>query len=182
MCPGRYVQHPKSSSPRNGRSHLPAPGFCTYKRDDACFSNVLALKILSGLMSLVQDWFEGCVHLNGAIVSDFVAFWESHWANAAERQFDPALARPEQSSNVSFEDVIYKFLPSPHHRNPNFRLPWQACAPPPQTPLNSELLRMLTAASKEIYIQTPNLTCPPVLDALVSALSRGVGVKILTSE
>jgi phosphatidylserine/phosphatidylglycerophosphate/cardiolipin synthase-like enzyme len=75
-----------------------------------------------------------------------------------------------------------KFLPSPHHRNPNFRLPWQKCASPPQTPLNTELLSLFEHAQHSIFIQTPNITCPPVLDAVLAALERGVNVRITTSE
>lgn len=133
---------------------------------------------------LCQDWFEGCVNMTGSIVEHFVSFWDSHWANATERH--PALISglsiPQGSSHAHLENIVCKFLPSPHHRNPDFRLPWQTCTPPPETPLNLELLAMFAAANKEIYLQTPNLTCAPVLNALVGALERGVAVDIVTSE
>ncbi|GAB7350096.1 hypothetical protein MBLNU459_g0763t1 [Dothideomycetes sp. NU459] len=74
------------------------------------------------------------------------------------------------------------FLPSSHHINPRFRFPWQAHAPAPPTPLNTFLLSAMKHAEQQIYIQTPNLTSPPVLHALLDALRRGVNVRILTSE
>jgi phosphatidylserine/phosphatidylglycerophosphate/cardiolipin synthase-like enzyme len=43
-------------------------------------------------------------------------------------------------------------------------------------------LLLLEKAYKSIRIQTPNLTSPPVLSALLKALARGVDVRILTSE
>lgn len=131
-----------------------------------------------------QDWFEGCVQLNGAIVEHFITFWQAYWNSTTERSYGShsQSVPPNVPYHASFEDVACKFLPSPHHRNPDFRLPWQSCAPPPPTPLNSELLKMFGAAEKEIRIQTPNLTCAAVLDALEDALVRGVTLKVLTSE
>ncbi|KAL8403392.1 hypothetical protein RB594_008590 [Gaeumannomyces avenae] len=76
-------------------------------------------------------------------------------------------------------------LPSSHHRNPRFRpFPWQigSPSPPPQTPLNVAVLQLLEKAHHQVYIQTPNLTCRPVLNALVEALRRGVDVRIVTGR
>lgn len=122
--------------------------------------------------------------LNGAIVGRFIDFWQSHWASVSDRQPAPrsSIAKPKSSSTASFEDIVCKFLPSQHHRNPNFRLPLQFPAPPPETLLNTELLKMFASARKEIRIQTPNLTCAAVLNALVDALAREVHVTIITSE
>lgn len=91
---------------------------------------------------------------------------------------------PSTTTTTILPNIPYKFLPSPHHRNPHFHLfPWQAPSPPPPTPLNLELLHLFTTAHKSIYIQTPNLTCAPVLDALWgAAVERGVQVTIVTSE
>jgi phosphatidylserine/phosphatidylglycerophosphate/cardiolipin synthase-like enzyme len=75
------------------------------------------------------------------------------------------------------------FLPSPHHRNPRFSfLPWKPCPSPSPTPLNTFLLSALRNAQRYIYIQTPNLTSPPVLSALLDALDWGVNITIVTSE
>ena len=76
------------------------------------------------------------------------------------------------------------FLPSSHHINPRFRpFPWQKSYPsPPPTPLNTFLLTAFSSASASIYMQTPNLTCRPVLEYLLQALGRGVDVTVVTSE
>lgn len=91
---------------------------------------------------------------------------------------------PPSTTTTTLPNIPYKFLPSPHHRNPHFHLfPWQTPSPAPPTPLNLELLHLFTTAHKSIYIQTPNLTCTPVLDALWgAAVERGVQVTIVTSE
>ncbi|RMY52852.1 hypothetical protein D0865_05569 [Hortaea werneckii] len=74
------------------------------------------------------------------------------------------------------------FLPSPHHWNPQIRMPWQRSPKPPPTPLNICLLGLFAKASDNVFIQTPNITAQPVLDALLAALSRGVNIRIVTSE
>jgi phosphatidylserine/phosphatidylglycerophosphate/cardiolipin synthase-like enzyme len=75
------------------------------------------------------------------------------------------------------------FLPSRHHRNPQFRpFHWQASPSPPRTPLNSFILHLLDNATTSISLQTPNVTSPPVLASLSNALARGVSVSIVTNE
>lgn len=96
----------------------------------------------------------------------------------------PSTTTTTTTTSSTLPNIPYKFLPSPHHRNPHFHLfPWQTPSPAPPTPLNLELLHLFTTAHKSIYIQTPNLTCAPVLDALWgAAVERGVQVTIVTSE
>lgn len=89
---------------------------------------------------------------------------------------------PAQFSFPSAGEVPTLFLPSQYHRNPQFRLPWQPAANPPMTPLNSFLLHLFALATSSIFLQTPNITSPPVLAAVVSALERGVSVTIVTNE
>jgi phosphatidylserine/phosphatidylglycerophosphate/cardiolipin synthase-like enzyme len=130
-----------------------------------------------------EDWFEGCVELSGPIIGRFTQFWQDSWANdVALHHLHEFSFEANQRGSWVMDHVECAFLPSPHHRNPRWRLPWQESAPPPDTPLNSELLALLRGAGKEIYLQTPNVTCAPVLDALKDALSRGVNVRIVTSE
>lgn len=86
------------------------------------------------------------------------------------------------ASVIKLEGVPAFFLPSPHHRNPQFRFPWQRVRDPPPTPLNIYIQSLFARAQSSIYIQTPNLTSPPVLSSIVPALARGVNVKIVTSE
>jgi phosphatidylserine/phosphatidylglycerophosphate/cardiolipin synthase-like enzyme len=66
--------------------------------------------------------------------------------------------------------------------NPHFRLPFQQPATPPPTPLNLFILELLNSATDSIYIQTPNLTSPPLIHAILEALDRGISVQIVTSE
>jgi phosphatidylserine/phosphatidylglycerophosphate/cardiolipin synthase-like enzyme len=44
------------------------------------------------------------------------------------------------------------------------------------------LLQLFEHARQSIFIQTPNLTCEPVVAALLDALARGVDVTIVTSR
>ena len=75
------------------------------------------------------------------------------------------------------------FLPSPYHRNPHFQLlPSTSFLPPPPTPLNVCLLHLFSRAQSCILLLTPNLTSPPVISALLEALSRGVNVTIITNR
>lgn len=156
-----------------------------------------------------ETWFEGCIILSGPITDQFVAFWQNFWARDEKildiRQyatpsgphaapifhslphhlFSPAcssLQRTGKPLYTSPQSLPSVFLPSPHHKNPRFRfLPWSQPAPPPPTPLNLFLLTLLENAKTSVSIQTPNLTSPPVLAAILSALQRGVHVGILTS-
>lgn len=145
-----------------------------------------------------EDWFEGCVTMDGPVVECFLSFWREHWASENDRKnFNPEIvngistdlesvgAAGDRQSQVAthLDDMACEFLPSPHHRNPNFRLPWlQRAAAPPRTPLNQHLLNLFANARKEIFIQTPNLTAHPCLSAIRDALQRGIDVSIVTSE
>jgi phosphatidylserine/phosphatidylglycerophosphate/cardiolipin synthase-like enzyme len=149
-----------------------------------------------------EEWFEGAITFSGPVVDQFLKFYGEFW----ERQSLPALP-PVASDGVngihenadnrtndlghihiatgfsSLRDITTIFLPSPHRRNPCLR-PFTHCdnivAPP--TPLNTFILTLFAKAEKSIRIQTPNITSPPVLSALLKALSRGIDVRILTSE
>jgi phosphatidylserine/phosphatidylglycerophosphate/cardiolipin synthase-like enzyme len=149
-----------------------------------------------------EDWFEGCVTLTGPVVSCFVNFWREFWAQQEDRDElvnisrDPSheevSARPHQQqpqqgqlplhTPLDLNNIPTIFLPSPHHRNPDFRFPWQDHSAPPPTPLNTFFLRSLLSAEREVYIQTPNLTAAPVLTAILSTLRRGIDIHIITSE
>lgn len=84
-----------------------------------------------------------------------------------------------QNLNVPAEAI--ELLPSWHCRNPAFALlPWKTPQAPP-TPLNKALLRLFAESTREIYLQTPNITSPPIVDAILDAVVRGVDVTIVTS-
>ncbi|KAI9860428.1 MAG: hypothetical protein M1813_006086 [Trichoglossum hirsutum] len=156
-----------------------------------------------------EEWFEGSLELEGNAVAGLVEFWSTVWGEDAAdggggsgrgmgmgeygRRGEEEEDNEEGTSNnpsppllstVSFppNQTTTLVLPSPHHRNPHFRpFPLRA-APPPPTPLNLFLLTLLSTAQTSIFMQTPNLTSPPVLDALAHALARGVDVSITTSR
>ncbi|KAF2488511.1 hypothetical protein BU16DRAFT_553925 [Lophium mytilinum] len=153
-----------------------------------------------------ESWFEGCIELSGPVVSQFVRFWSEFWAqNDFDRSLPPppsppypsltSLSPPQTPSPtptsssgpaqthtlLPSHDIQTLFLPSPHHLNPRFA-PFTSSPPTsPPTPLNILLLTLLARATTSIYIQTPNLTSPPVLTALLRALRHGVAVHIRTS-
>ncbi|USP78507.1 phospholipase D/nuclease [Curvularia clavata] len=141
-----------------------------------------------------EEWFEGAVTLSGPIVQQFLKFYRTFWErrqdeptvlDAADAVVSPAKHVESLKSYVqlSASDVHTVFLPSPHRRNPGFSfLAPQTALQAPPTPLNVFLLTLFSKAEHSIRIQTPNLTAPPVLSALLRALARGVEVRILTSE
>lgn len=148
-----------------------------------------------------EAWLEGCVEISGPAIADLLAFYSGTWdkdldirsrfpppaeENGRRSVVDPSAVPVTHYSHVfpsSRDDITTLILPSPHHRNPHFRpFPWQAAAPVPSTPLNVTLLRLFEEARHHIYVQTPNLTCAPVISALLAALQRGVHVTIVTSR
>ncbi|KAF2267740.1 hypothetical protein CC78DRAFT_530531 [Lojkania enalia] len=155
-----------------------------------------------------EEWFEGCVTLSGPLVNKFFQFYSFFWARSErpspEQEFDRGtstqrerletgavdlghghihISFPSNPNKAEIKDVPSIFLPSPHHRNPQFR-PFartkKIIAPP--TPLNAFILTIFAKAEASIRIQTPNLTSPPVLSGLLKALARGINVTIVTSD
>ncbi|KAJ0108394.1 hypothetical protein J7T55_005371 [Diaporthe amygdali] len=156
-----------------------------------------------------EAWFEGCLELSRRTPRDdpldgLLEFYRTVW----DRDLDLGASlppAPEQGNEITsgghVEEIIkspadvmarlvdvevptasIEWLPSWHHRNPSFCfLPWKAPSVP-GTPLNTTILTLFDEASRGIYIQTPNLTSPPVLSAIHAALSRGVDVTIVTSR
>ncbi len=141
-----------------------------------------------------ESWFEGCVELEGPIVNKMVDFWRSFWgrndlpalptnsnqADSLNRSSSPERNTAAKVYELPHTPITTIFLPSPHRRNPKFR-PFLAPSTPPPTPLNTFLVSLINSAKTSIYIQTPNLTSPPVLTALQNALARGIDVSILTN-
>lgn len=158
-----------------------------------------------------EEWFEGCMTMSGPIVNLFLDFYCRFWERREElERMDhnnrhlniETLPVSQNGVNSTGHDASTDgrhgyaianfnpgktiptiFLPSPHHRYPDFQpfTPAEKMRFPP-TPLNSMILLLVDKAHRSIQIQTPNLTSPPVLSALLRALARGIDVRILTSE
>jgi phosphatidylserine/phosphatidylglycerophosphate/cardiolipin synthase-like enzyme len=150
-----------------------------------------------------EEWFEGAITFSGPIVKDFVHFYNEFWGRStdmralsaptleyADPQYAdiataPGMSHGHTTTHISTASptVPTVFLPSPHRRNPRFRpFASSSAISAPPTPLNVFILNLLVKAERTIRIQTPNLTAPPVLCAILKALERGVDVRILTSE
>ncbi|KAH9220136.1 hypothetical protein DL95DRAFT_290515 [Leptodontidium sp. 2 PMI_412] len=143
-----------------------------------------------------ENWFEGCIEMRGDITEKLFDFWVSFWAQG-KTNLPAFLPQDISSSPVSptapTTSLIKQtnfpldltppqtiLLPSPHNSNPQFRIFFTPPSPP--TPLNLFLLQAFTQANSSIFIQTPNITCAPVISALHSALTRGVDIHLITSS
>lgn len=156
-----------------------------------------------------ERWFEGCVEVEGAVVPDLMRFHDNVWGADGStdsfpmrRQSSATLQAPNNRSKraslhsggmdlsatqaLKFSATVPVptiFLPSSHHRNPRFSFfPFLSQSKPPMTPLNAALLTLFENSQRSIHIVTPNVTSWPVMDALLSALARGVDVQIRTSK
>ena len=158
-----------------------------------------------------ERWFEGCVVMQGPVVDQLLRLWQSFWCHgyplfwlpegeealaggqneeAASPLLDPETSESHTSnSGLPQSSLVEKhasitLLDHPHERNPRFRpFPCQAPPGPRMTSLNDYTVTLLTRrASSQVWITTPNLTSPPVLAALRSALTRGVHVRITTNR
>lgn len=150
-----------------------------------------------------EKWLECCISLDGPIVGKLVDFWCQTW----ERNDLPSLETNRRLSQhvtsgslLSIEGLPERcpdrlpksiflagsstealLLPSPHHTSISLSLPILT-PPAPLTPLNVFLSHNFRNAKSSIKLITPNLTSPPVLNALLAALLRGVDVTIVTSK
>jgi phosphatidylserine/phosphatidylglycerophosphate/cardiolipin synthase-like enzyme len=150
-----------------------------------------------------ESWLEVCVEVGGNAVQGLWSFYSRCWEDShgisetMERGSDEAAEeselqhRPDATMSGAHHYSTFRFdnpiptliLPSSSHRNPRFRpFPWQRAPRPPGTPLNLAMLQLFEQAEKSIYIQTPNITCQPVIAALLDALGRGVDVTIVTNR
>ncbi|KAK1834930.1 phospholipase D p2 [Podospora conica] len=151
-----------------------------------------------------ESWLEGCVQVTGAAVVSLVRFYALTWDRDLDTErvlsthiaetpaFDAQAASLHHVSSPAHRRVALPsatsptptlILPSSHHWNPQFHpFPWQKAPDAPVTPLNIALLELFDRAQRSIYVQTPNLTCRPVIDALLDALQRGVDVAIVTNR
>ncbi|KAK7735657.1 hypothetical protein SLS53_007398 [Cytospora paraplurivora] len=158
-----------------------------------------------------ESWLEGCLEISRRTprqdpIDGLLEFYQTVWdkyfdldapfLQLPDGQNGPHLSTYEQikeiirspadtSTNlldIGVSSAEIDWLPGWHHRNPSLCfLPWQT-PQAPDTPLNNTLLRLFDEARRDIYIQSPNLTSPPVLSAIFQALARGVNITIVTSR
>lgn len=147
-----------------------------------------------------QNWFEGCIEMEGEITEKIYEFWVAFWGKRGaelpplplDSQERPGISSPGElapGSPVISQTAVPShpagiptiLLPSPHHWNPRFSPLWIRYTPH-TTPFTTFLQHIFRAAKSSIYIQTPNLTYQPVIRALTEALKRGVDVHIITSR
>lgn len=145
-----------------------------------------------------EAWFEGCIEMEGDICSRLHDFYSDFWTKASP-PLDDSWVKAINSTIQGLDrvpdseiDLLNRWdfdsqqllqtipLPSPHHINPRFSPFSKSNAP--QTPLNTFILQTINSASLSIHIQTPNLTCRPLIRALLTALERGVSVTVITSS
>ena len=123
-----------------------------------------------------ETWLECHLKVSGPVIGKLLDFWKETWETgdfSAVGNFHTDSTNPTSLGRSTL-------LPSQHHQNPRFRLLALRAPPPPPTPLNLYLLDAISRAKLSIDIITPNLTCAHVISALLSALSRGVDVYIMT--
>lgn len=151
-----------------------------------------------------EPWLEGCLELLRSAPSNdpidgLLDFYRVVWdkqldMNASfpamhetiQQQCEAIIKSPVdvcvRFSDIGVPPTAIEWLPSWHRRNPAFSIfPWQTLKAP-DTPLNNALLGLFEQSTRDIYLYTPNLTAPPVLAAIIDALSRGVDVHIVTGR
>ncbi|KAJ4389586.1 hypothetical protein N0V93_007057 [Gnomoniopsis smithogilvyi] len=151
-----------------------------------------------------ESWLEGCLEFTrSAPINDpidgllefYCQVWDRHLdvkasfpmsQKRSQEQPSTTIRSPAdvsvQISDVNIPPAAIEWLPSWHRRNPAFCFfPWQTPIAP-DTPLNNTILRLFEQSTRTIYLQTPNITAPPVLAAIMNALTRGVDVSIVTGR
>ncbi|KAL3420619.1 phospholipase d [Phlyctema vagabunda] len=153
-----------------------------------------------------EPWLEGCIEMEGKVVKGLFQFWDNFWSRAGPSlpesylELDYGVVEDTQALEIPPATTIFHsslstlpparvrtiVLPSPHHSGINPFSP-QNCLLMAEkivfpTPLNLFLLEIFNSAQTTVFVQTPNVTSQPVLDALHSALRRGVDVRIITSS
>jgi len=146
-----------------------------------------------------ENWFEGCIEMRGQICDRLLQFCLAFWSRgtpllprfssstaASEREVVPDGQEHSEINRVIFSSTLQPIttilLPSPHRSNPNFRPIGLSPPQVPPTPLNTFLLHIFATARTSIFIQTPNITSYPLIEALLSALGLGVNVHLITSS
>lgn len=145
-----------------------------------------------------ENWFEGCIEMRGEICDKLFHFCLAFWLRGTPLpQFPSSIGEsrhevvPDEQEHSMINRVTFPstlqpittiLLPSPHRSYPNFRPIGLSPPQVPPTPLNTFLLHIFATAKTSIFIQTPNITSYPLIEALFSALALGVNVHLITSS
>jgi phosphatidylserine/phosphatidylglycerophosphate/cardiolipin synthase-like enzyme len=183
------VMHPKFVVADRTRVFLPS---CNVSWED-WFEGCIELRgpIVECLLEFWKHfWGRGQLPVLSISTSALASIGSTHPSTDQQSQSSthttPLLATepptPISSIALNLENIRTVLLPSPHHPNPRFRPLHPTSPAPPPTPLNLFLLTAFSNAKSNIYIQTPNLTSPPVLSALLAALQHSVDIHIVTSS
>ena len=153
-----------------------------------------------------EEWLECCIAFEGPIVQQVFDFWESVWwikgtrktisSSLEQQNGDSVLLQPSSVPNAPpsrFPSTLHPttLLPHAHHSSwhLSFVLPYPLTLffpslhpSAPASPLNTALLHLLSRAKTSIILLTPNLTSLPLYCALLSALRRGISVRIITNK
>ncbi|MCJ1307687.1 hypothetical protein MMC25_001335 [Agyrium rufum] len=137
-----------------------------------------------------EEWLECCVSMRGQLVTDLLRFYSSFWGQLAGLEDEQAVSgRSNKSTSLLLEDdntdPLPKhpmiLLPSPPHNSYITSLPYWPSSPP-ATPLNLFVLEAIKQARKSILFISPNVTSPPILQAMQEAFIRGVNIEIITNR
>lgn len=132
-----------------------------------------------------EEWYECCIHLQGAIVDQVFTFWKQIWDHNNTTTTVSLSRTTAPNANAAKLVLPTTLLPHPHHtswRHNNWLLHTLRTQQPPATPLTTTLQYLFTHAQKSITLLTPNLTSAPVYNALLSALARGVDIRLITNR
>lgn len=147
-----------------------------------------------------EEWLEGMGVFEGAIVDSFLEYYQQIWGReilqnptgapdhgSTETLWIPKSLPPLSVKFHEDRHLPVIFLPQPHHATfpplpfiPSFISKILACfhfkispigLAPPLTPQNVFASALVRHARRSIFIQTPNLTCPALLDLLYERLT-----------
>ncbi|KAH6846945.1 hypothetical protein B0I37DRAFT_373926 [Chaetomium sp. MPI-CAGE-AT-0009] len=129
-----------------------------------------------------EPWLEGCVEMTGDAVRALFAFYSRTWGEA---QDVPPISGDTGETTFDSHAANLTLIPSTAH----YRTEFQSQGPvptllahTPRAPLNMALLQLFEQAQRSIYVQTPNITCGAVINALLGALARGIDVTVVTNR
>ncbi|RPB21285.1 hypothetical protein L211DRAFT_765291, partial [Terfezia boudieri ATCC MYA-4762] len=145
-----------------------------------------------------EEWLEGMGVFEGGIVDSFLEYYHETWGGTGESL--QSLSGNQIDLRTEERLLPTVFLTQPHHAVfPPLRfVPTvisrviSSClsfkispsvTPAPLTPQNIFMAALVRQARRSIFIQTPNLTCPDLLEVLYERLTRNgesIDIEIIT--